>query len=137
MVRAMPVRRRLAVLVAAAALLAAPAPALAQSAGDEQYEDPFAGQNDDGGGERARSPRRPLRPRPPRRRRRAPAPAPAPTADPATGVTPEVAPATVAPAATGQAELPRTGLDIAPLALLGTVLLASGVALRVRLRERR
>jgi hypothetical protein len=45
MVRRMPVLRRRLAALAAAALLATPSAALAQSAGDEQYEDPFAGQN--------------------------------------------------------------------------------------------
>ena len=132
MVRAMPVRRRLAVLVAAAALLAAPAPALAQSAGDEQYEDPFAGQNDNGGGNEEQQPAATATPAPAQQ-----APAPAATAAPSTGAAPAASGSTSVAPASGQAELPRTGLDTAPLIVLGTVLLASGVALRVRLRERR
>jgi len=132
MVRAMPVRRRLAVLVAAAALLAAPAPALAQSAGDEQYEDPFAGQNDNGGGNESQQPAATATPAPAQQ-----APAPAATAAPSTGAAPAASGSTSVAPASGQAELPRTGLDTAPLIVLGTVLLASGVALRVRLRERR
>ena len=75
-------RRRLAAL-ALATLLAAPAPALGQSAGDEQYEDPFAGEQQQ-----------------------------------------------------QQPELPRTGLDAGPLLALGAVLLAGGIVLRLRLRER-
>ena len=136
MVPRMPFRRPLAALVASAAILAAPASAPAQTgAGDDQYQDPFSGQNDDSGGGGSQTPAATATP--------APAPAPAPTqstTSPSTTAPSTTAPATTAPAtavATGQPELPRTGLDTAPLIVLGTVLLASGVALRVRLRERR
>lgn len=136
MVPRMPFRRPLAALVASAAILAAPASAPAQTgAGDDQYQDPFSGQNDDSGGGGSQTPAATATP--------APAPAPAPsqsTTSPSTTAPATTAPATTAPAtavASGQPELPRTGLDTAPLIVLGTVLLASGVALRVRLRERR
>src|SRR5690348_14422451 len=47
----MPSRRRLAVLpIALAVALAAPGAALAQSAGDDQYSDPFGSGNSGGGG---------------------------------------------------------------------------------------
>jgi LPXTG-motif cell wall-anchored protein len=36
----------------------------------------------------------------------------------------------------GQPELPRTGLDAGSVLAVGAVLLAGGVALRVRVRER-
>jgi hypothetical protein len=111
-----PLRRRLTVL-AAAALLAAPAPALGQSAGDEQYEDPFAG-----GGQSQPTPT----PAPA-------APAPEPS-QPATESTPPNPPA--APASQQQPQLPRTGLDAAAVLAIGAVLLGAGVALRVRLRAR-
>jgi hypothetical protein len=112
-----PPRRRLAAL-AAAALLAAPAPALAQSAGDEQYEDPFAG------GDQSQ-------PEP----TATPAPAePAPEAPAAEATVEPTAPAPAAEPASQQ-QLPRTGLDAAPILAAGTVLLAGGIALRVRLRE--
>jgi hypothetical protein len=136
MVPRMRFRRPLAALVASAAILAAPASAPAQTgAGDDQYQDPFSGQNDDSGGGGSQTPAATATP--------APAPAPAPsqsTTSPSTTAPATTAPATTAPAtavASGQPELPRTGLDTAPLIVLGTVLLASGVALRVRLRERR
>jgi DNA polymerase-3 subunit gamma/tau len=114
-------RRRL-VALAAAALLAAPAPALAQSAGDEQYEDPFAGEE--------QSQPEPTATPAPSEPESEPAPAPAPE---------EPAPAATqpAPAATQQqTELPRTGFDAAPLLAAGALLLGGGIALRIRLRER-
>jgi hypothetical protein len=136
MVPRMPFRRPLAALVASAAILAAPAaPPAPTGAGDDQYQDPFSGQNDDSGGGGSQTPAATATP--------APAPVPAPTqstTSPSTTAPATTAPATTAPAtavASGQPELPRTGLDTAPLIVLGTVLLASGVALRVRLRERR
>jgi hypothetical protein len=116
-----PLRRRLAAL-AAVALLAAPAPALGQSAGDEQYEDPFAG-------EEQSQPEPTATPAP-----AAPEPAPEePAAQPAAQSTPSTA---TAEPASQQPELPRTGLDVAPLFAVGVVLLGGGIALRVRLRER-
>jgi LPXTG-motif cell wall-anchored protein len=119
-------RRRLAAL-AAAGLLAAPAPALGQSAGDDQYEDPFAGEDqqeqpspdtpvDDGGGTQ-------------------PVPAEPEPVPAATGQEP--APAESAPPATSaQEQLPNTGADAGTVLLAGSILLAGGVALRLRLRER-
>jgi len=117
-------------VLAAAALLAAPAPALAQSAGDEQYEDPFGGeqqQEQTGGNQEPES---------------TPAPTPAPTAEPApatpapSGTEPAPAPAPTTATAVPQAELPRTGFDAALLVAAGAVLLAGGLVLRLRLRER-
>jgi hypothetical protein len=114
-----PSRRRFVVLIAATAL-AAPAPALGQSAGDEQYEDPFAGENQNQS-----------QPEP------TPTPAPAePAPAPATTEDEPVAPAPAAQPAAQQPELPRTGLGAFPILGAGAVLLAGGIALRVRLRER-
>jgi LPXTG-motif cell wall-anchored protein len=122
MVRRMPVlRRRLAALVAAA-LLAAPATALGQSAGDEQYEDPFAGQNEEPAQQEPAATATPAPAEPA-------APAPAPAA-------PESTPAPAAQPGAAPAELPRTGFDAGPVLAIGAVLLAGGVVLRLRLRER-
>ena len=122
----------------AAAVLALPAAAWGQSAGDEQYEDPFApeqGQTDDegssggddtsssvgndtgsaGGGSSWR--------------RNGPAGADRRARGRSAGA------AATTTAAAGQ-QLPRTGADTGLLALGGAVLLAGGVALRVTLRER-
>ncbi|HTE62538.1 MAG TPA: hypothetical protein VK631_19435 [Solirubrobacteraceae bacterium] len=121
----MPQRRRLTVLAAVVALIAAapaPVPALAQSAGDEQYEDPFAGQDPGGSDDETQQPA----PEPAEPAQSAPEPA----AESSTPATPAATPASQ------QAELPRTGLDAAPILAIGAVLLAGGVALRVRLRER-
>jgi len=118
----MPVSRRRLAALAAAGLLAAPASALGQSAGDEQYQDPFAGQDQgqsQGGGSGAPAAPAPATPE---------APAPAPTAQPAsTGEQ---------PGPTAQTELPYTGADAGAIVLAGAILLAGGIALRVRLRER-
>jgi LPXTG-motif cell wall-anchored protein len=110
------------VAVAGAVLALLPAAAAAQSAGDNQYEDPFAGQ--------------------PAQSKPAPAPA-SPAPAPATQAP---AQATAAPAAPSRpssasaaraqgAQLPRTGGDARWPALLGLVLMAAGVALRAHARR--
>jgi outer membrane biosynthesis protein TonB len=120
-----PPRRRLAALVAAT-LLAAPAPALAQSAGDEQYEDPFAGENQS---QPEPTPTPTPTPAPAEPEPATSAPAPESTAEP-------TAPAPAAAPASQPQQLPRTGLEAVPILAAGAVMLAGGVALRVRLRER-
>jgi hypothetical protein len=112
-----------AVLALAAAGPAAPA-AVAQSAGDDQYEDPFAGE-DQGGGEEQ-----------PQQEPAPEAPASAPEAPSSTAPEPEPAAPAAQPGSPQQPELPRTGLDAAPILAIGAVLLGGGIALRVRLRER-
>jgi LPXTG-motif cell wall-anchored protein len=119
----MPPLRRLAIVFLVALGFGAPAPALAQTPGDEQYQDPFGGSQpapddaptsdgDDG----------PAAPEP------APAPAPVPaTAPPAAE--------TAAPLVASQSQLPYTGADAEAVMAAGLVLLAGGVALRVRLRD--
>jgi LPXTG-motif cell wall-anchored protein len=93
--------------------LSVPGTALAQGVGDEQYRDPFAGQDqssqrDDAG---------------------APAPAPAPTPAP-TASAPATDPATGEPIATVADTLPRTGSDAGWVAAAGLLLIAVGAALR-------
>ena len=108
-------RRSLSVAAALLALL--PAGAAAQSAGDEQYEDPFA---DDPAQE-------------------APAAPPASTPAPAAPAPAAAAPATAAPAAAPQAtaaQLPRTGGEAWLLALAGLAAMSAGVALRAHARRR-
>jgi LPXTG-motif cell wall-anchored protein len=122
------VPRRRIVALFAAGLLAAPASALGQSAGDDQYQDPFAGEgqqepqgdSDDGGGEAPAAPQAPE------------AVAPAVEATPT-----ESAPGIAAQAPQSAVELPRTGAETgAAILLAGTILLAGGIVVRVRLRER-
>jgi hypothetical protein len=125
----MPPRRRLTVLAAVVALIAAapaPVPALAQSAGDEQYEDPFAGQDPGGSDDETQQ----------QEQQPAPAPAEPAQSEPAQATPESSTQATPATPASQQTELPRTGLDAVPLLAIGAVLLGSGVALRVRLRAR-
>jgi LPXTG-motif cell wall-anchored protein len=114
-------RHRIACLVAVA-VLGAPSAALAQGAGDEQYQDPFAGgdqnQSDDsqGSGTAQATPT----PTP-----AAPAQAPPPTAAPSP-----------APAVAASQQLPRTGNDPITPAIAGFWLLLGGVALRAKVRVR-
>ena len=95
--------------------LAAPAAALAQGAGDDQYSDPFgSGQNDDSGEEQQPEPE----PEP-----AAPEPAPTPAATASQQEPAE------------QEQLPYTGADEGLVALAGVVMLAGGIALRLRVRS--
>ena len=117
--RRMPGWRR--ILVVAGTLLALlPSVAAAQSAGDEQYSDPFAGK-DQSPAQATPAPAAP------------PAAAPAQPAQAATTPAP-AAPTEAAPSG-AQAELPRTGADAWLGALLGLALLSAGLALRVHARR--
>ena len=94
--------------------LATPSAALAQGAGDEQYQDPF-------GDEQSQSEPTPT-----------PTPAPAQPA-PAQPAPAQPAPTAAAPApaqASSADQLPRTGVDAGWVALTGAILLAAGLALR-------
>jgi hypothetical protein len=104
--------RRIVALLLAVSLLALPAAAMAQNAGDEQYSDPF-GQTDQSDGSQDE-----------------PAPEPDAAPTPAAPAAPEeqAAPAQQADAPT----LPATGLPAYLLASAGAMLLASGAALRWR-----
>jgi LPXTG-motif cell wall-anchored protein len=103
--------------------LALPSAALAQGAGDEQYSDPFAGEQQE---EEQQQP--------------APEATPEPVAPEAAPAAPEAAPAPAAPAPaaapSSSEQLPYTGADAGLLALGGALLVAAGVALRVRDRRR-
>jgi hypothetical protein len=105
-------RRSLALAGTLLALL--PAAAAAQSAGDEQYADPFASEQK-------------------------PTPTPAAQAPAAAAAPAQATPAPGAPAATTgsaqAAELPRTGWDAGVPGVLGLVLMSAGVALRARVRR--
>jgi hypothetical protein len=114
-------RRRLIAALLTGALLAAPATALAQSAGDDQYADPFGqvdepSQNDGGSNGSPAPPEEPT------------ASAPAPGAADGTQAAGEAG-------AEGGA-LPRTGFPAALSALLGGLLVGAGASLRRRARPR-
>jgi LPXTG-motif cell wall-anchored protein len=109
-----------AAALTAAFALSAPAGALAQSAGDEQYRDPFADQDQaqaerDGGGDQGGS-----------SPSAAPAPAPTGTAAPTESTT------TAEPIATTADTLPRTGSEAVWVAALGLLSIAAGAGLRYR-----
>ena len=113
--------RSLLIVAALLCALAAPAAALAQGAGDEQYQDPFGDEQSEP------TPAPTATPAP---AQSAPS-APAPTATPSAAQAPaQAAPVPAAPALA--AELPRTGTDAGWPALAGAVLLAAGLALRRR-----
>ena len=115
---------RTACLLAAVAL-ALPGAAWGQSAGVEQYEEPFApesGQTDAGGDEGGSS--------------GGGSSGGGGAAQPAPAEQPEAVTAPPATTSAAGQELPRTGADTGLLALGGAVLLAGGVARRVTLRER-
>jgi hypothetical protein len=109
--------RGIAALILAAALAGAPATALAQSAGDEQYTDPFAEQD-----------------QAPAEQEQQQQPA-APPAEPSPGGNgdAEAAPAEDAGTAAAQPAsptLPRTGAPVLLLAVAGYALLLGGFAIR-------
>jgi hypothetical protein len=101
-------------LAACLVALAVPGAALAQTPGDDQYTDPFGGSQDEGS---EAAPDDEAQPQP--------TATPAPAA-PAPELAPEASPAVQ--------QLPRTGGDATVPLVSGTILLAGGVALRLRLR---
>lgn len=115
--RGVPAPRRIAAVAVSLAVALAPAAARAQDgAGDQQYTDPFAGQS------QPKPKPKPTAPAQQQTQQAAPqttTPAPAP------------APATQQPAASSR-ELPRTGFDVIPVALVGVALVLAGLALRRR-----
>ena len=117
--RGVPARRRIAALAATLALAATPGIALAQNgAGDEQYSDPF--QTTAAPKATTKPKPTPVQPVPHQQVQSQQQPEPQPTA-------------TVTATKTGGGgELPRTGLDLAPLALAGIALVAAGLLLRRR-----
>jgi cell division protein FtsN len=103
------------IVAAIAASLAAPAGALAQSAGDEQYTDPFSQSE-------------------PRADQQAQAPGNQSSSEPAApgSGSGQAAPA-AAPAQDAPAQLPRTGFALALTGSAGYALLLAGIAIRRRL----
>jgi LPXTG-motif cell wall-anchored protein len=119
-----PATRRIAALLATAAVALAPGSALAQNgggAGDEQYQDPFGGQ----------TPSSPSKKPSPKQQQPTPT-APLGSAPPATAGAPAAAPAQQA-----AGELPRTGFDVLWLAGIGAVALLAGIGLRRRTADDR
>jgi hypothetical protein len=112
----MPRRRHRIACLLAAAMLALPASAWAQSAGDEQYQDPF------GNDQAAATP--------------TPTPPPAPSGSTAQSTPTPAATATAVQAEPAAQQLPRTGGDPITPAVAGFWLLLGGVALRARVRQR-
>ena len=112
----MPGWRRI-VSLAAVLLALTPAAALAQSAGDEQYQDPFQGQGQ-------ATPTATPAPAQPAQAPAAPAATAAPAAPPAAAAAPAQA-----------AQLPRTGWDAALPGVCGLILLSAGGVLRARVRR--
>jgi Ni/Co efflux regulator RcnB len=108
--------RRLVTLLIAASMLAIPSAALAQSAGDEQYADPFGQVEEPSGGQDQQT-------EAPDQSAQAPA-APAQTT-PTTG-----ADQAVASQETAAPTLPRTGLDAVFFTVLGSALLLAGTTIR-------
>jgi LPXTG-motif cell wall-anchored protein len=106
--------RRRAVMLFCALALAVPATAAGQSAGDEQYEDPFAPGTEEPQATPEAAPA-------PAAGGESSAPAPAPAPDPA-------------PEANAAQQLPYTGADVEIVLAAGAALLAGGVALRIRVR---
>jgi hypothetical protein len=107
--------RRLVTLLIAAFLLALPAGAVAQSAGDEQYADPFEQPQQEPSGSQEE-----------------PAPVPEPTPAPAESGQTAAATQTEVAQPTASQTLPATGLPVALLAGAGGLLLSGGTMLRRR-----
>jgi len=126
--------RVLALLAALLVLAGAPAVAAAQSAGDDQYVDPFAGQDAGGGGGSSggQSGSSPSSSAPSSNAPSSSAPSSSAPSSSATAPAASPAPATTAPVST---QLPYTGTATALRALLGAVLLLAGVALRLRVPD--
>jgi hypothetical protein len=105
--------RRAAALLTSAALLF-PAAAFADSAGDQQYQDPLGNT--------------PAKPKTPKTTTTTPAPAPAST--PAPAASPAPSSATSAASAQSSGTLPRTGLPVVSLIALGAALIGAGLLIR-------
>jgi hypothetical protein len=108
--------RRLVTLLIAVSMLVLPCTALAQSAGDEQYADPFGQVKDPNGGNKAQGQTGD---------QTAQAPATPAQATPATG-----ADQSVASQETAAPTLPRTGIDGVFYLVTGATLLLAGTTIR-------
>lgn len=126
-----PMTRAFVALILGVALLAAPAAALAQSAGDDQYVDPFQGGDGEGQEEPAPAPEQPAAP-PENPATPAPdtsAPAPGGNGTAEAAPTADAAPSAEA-AQSGSPTLPRTGVPVVLFAAAGYALLLAGIAIR-------
>jgi LPXTG-motif cell wall-anchored protein len=113
--------RRLVTLLIAASLLALPSAAVAQSAGDEQYSDPFGQVEQGGGGQGQQN----------QGQGQSQSQAPAPAEPAQTTVAPTTtADQAVASEDTTSPTLPRTGLNDVLFAVMGATLLLAGVTVR-------
>lgn len=121
------VKPLLLALAATALALSAPGLAAAQSAGDEQYEDPIVNEPDSGGGGGGGGPDTPVS-SPAEPGDAAPTPG---AGDLPPGAEPVMEDGAVA--AAGSETLPLTGADTGLLAALGLALLAAGALLARRL----
>ena len=120
--RGVPAPRRIVAVTASLAVALAPAAARAQDgAGDQQYTDPFAGQSQP----KPKPKAKPVQPVPHQQ---------LPSQQQATPQTTTPAPAAQQQpsASSSSGELPRTGFDVVPLALVGVALVLAGLALRRR-----
>lgn len=119
--RGVPAPRRIAAVAASLAVALAPAAARAQDgAGDQQYTDPFAGQSQPKPKPKSTTPaQQQTQPAQQQPQTTAPAPAAAPAA-------------TTQQTGASSRELPRTGFDVIPVALVGVALVLAGLALRRR-----
>jgi hypothetical protein len=116
--------RALVALILGVALLAAPSAAPAQSAGDDQYVDPFQGGDGGGGGGGQEEPA-------PQPEEPAPAPGGNGVAEPAPGGNGVAEPTVDAEAAQEVSPtLPRTGAPVILFAAAGYALLLAGIAIR-------
>ena len=121
--RGVPAPRRIAAVAVSLAVALAPAAARAQDgAGDEQYTDPFAGQS---------QPKPKPKPQPAPAQPGAALPAAGRAADDDARARAGSRRGGAAPAAASR-ELPRTGFDVVPVALVGVALVLAGLALRRR-----
>jgi len=120
-----PVPRRPLIAVACSVLaLALPAAAFADSAGDNQYQDPFSN-----------VPSQPKKQSTNTTTTPTPAPTPAPSSTPAASATPTATTATPSGTSSAQ-ELPRTGFPLWPAAAVGAALIAAGLGLRRLVSDR-
>ena len=125
-------RNHLCAILAVGALVF-PSAATGQSAGDNQYQDPFTPQAPQGGSKPKPSPGTPA----PEAQPQAGQPAAPVVPGEAAGTFSSVDPAQEALTTANGEELPRTGLPVEPVLVLGLLMTGSGVALLLSPAARR